>query len=63
IVEFDHPVLGQVKIPGFPVSFSRSASEVRSAAPHFGQHTEEVLLQVGGYTWDEITELKEQEVT
>ena len=63
IVESDHPVLGRVKIPGFPVSFSRSPPEVRSAAPHFGQHTEEVLLQVGGYTWDEIAELKEQEVT
>jgi crotonobetainyl-CoA:carnitine CoA-transferase CaiB-like acyl-CoA transferase len=33
---------------------------VRSAAPEFGQHTEEVLLEVAGYTWEEIARLKDQ---
>jgi crotonobetainyl-CoA:carnitine CoA-transferase CaiB-like acyl-CoA transferase len=31
---------------------------VRRAAPHHGEHTEEVLLE-GGYSWDEITRLRD----
>jgi crotonobetainyl-CoA:carnitine CoA-transferase CaiB-like acyl-CoA transferase len=31
---------------------------VRRVAPHHGEHTEEVLLETG-YTWDEITRLRE----
>jgi len=63
IVDFNHPILDRVKVPGFPISLSRTPAEARTAAPQFGQHTEEVLLEVGGYTWDEIARLKEEEVT
>jgi crotonobetainyl-CoA:carnitine CoA-transferase CaiB-like acyl-CoA transferase len=31
---------------------------VRRVAPHHGEHTEEVLLE-SGYTWDEITRLRD----
>jgi crotonobetainyl-CoA:carnitine CoA-transferase CaiB-like acyl-CoA transferase len=31
-------------------------------APEFGQHTEEVLIEMGGYTWEEIAEFREKEV-
>ncbi len=61
IIEFEHPVLGRVKFPGSPVSFSKTPARTRSAAPTFGQHTEDVLLN-SGYTWDEIADLKKQEV-
>ena len=62
IIEFDHPTLGRVKVPGFPVGLSETPASVRSAPPQFGQNTEEVLLEIGGYNWDEITTLREQEV-
>jgi crotonobetainyl-CoA:carnitine CoA-transferase CaiB-like acyl-CoA transferase len=62
IVDFDHPSLGKVKLPGIPFSLSATPGTVRRAAPQFGEHTEEVLTEVGGYTWDEIAKLREQGV-
>jgi len=47
IVETDHPVAGKVKSIGLPIKFSDTPGSVRSAAPVFGQHTREVLLEVG----------------
>ncbi len=62
IINFDHPVLGKVKQVGSPVQLSKTPSRRMSEAPEFGQHTEEVLMEIGGYSWEEITELKEQKV-
>jgi CoA:oxalate CoA-transferase len=62
IVDFDHPSMGKVKLPGIPFSLSVTPGSVRRAAPQFGEHTEEVLIEVGGYTWDEIARLREQGV-
>jgi crotonobetainyl-CoA:carnitine CoA-transferase CaiB-like acyl-CoA transferase len=36
---------------------------VRDAAPEFGQHTEEVLTELLGYTWDQVSELRAKKVT
>lgn len=64
ISELDHPVLGKVKVVGPPVVFSKTpglrGAEMRPA-PELGQDTEEVLQEVGGYTWEEITRLREEQ--
>ena len=39
-----------------PVRFSATPADVRADLPELGQHTEEVLLELG-YTWDDIGEL------
>jgi crotonobetainyl-CoA:carnitine CoA-transferase CaiB-like acyl-CoA transferase len=62
IVDFNHPTAGQVKLVGIPVGLSMTPGRIRMGAPEFGQHTEEVLMEVGGYTWEEIAELKSQEI-
>ncbi len=62
ITDFAHPALGDIKVVGCPVTFSDAEVGPRLPAPEFGQHTEEVLLEIGGYTWDEVAELKEQGV-
>jgi len=49
-------------VMGMPLRFSETPAEVRAEAPQFGQHTEEVLIEVGGYSWEEISLLKEEEV-
>jgi len=58
VVEWDHPTLGPIKFLGFPVRFSQTPASLRLPAPEFGQHTEEVLLEVAGYSWDDLGQLK-----
>jgi crotonobetainyl-CoA:carnitine CoA-transferase CaiB-like acyl-CoA transferase len=58
----DHPVWGRIKMVGFPWDFSGTPASWRREAPEFGQHTEEILLELG-YTWEDIAKLKEEEVT
>jgi crotonobetainyl-CoA:carnitine CoA-transferase CaiB-like acyl-CoA transferase len=62
VVEIDHPTVGKVKTPGFPVDFSKTPVLLPTPAPELGQHTEEVLIELAGYTWADIAELREQEV-
>jgi len=57
----DHPVWGRIKVIGFPWVFSETPASWRREAPEFGQHTEEILLEMG-YTWDDITKLKDADV-
>lgn len=62
IVDFDHPVLGKTKIVGFPVKFSKTPAAIKLPAPMLSEHTEMVLNEIGGYTWEEISQLREEEV-
>ena len=62
ILEYDHPVLGRkIKMMGMPMELKKTPCSIRQPAPELGQHTEDVLLEIG-YTWDDIGQLKEQEV-
>ena len=62
IMDFDHPAHGPIKIVGPPFHFSETPATVRRPAPEFGQHTEEVLMEVCGYTWEEMEKLRIEEV-
>jgi len=55
--EIDHPVVGKFKCIESPINYSKTPASIRTAAPALGQHTEEVLLDLG-YSWDDISELK-----
>jgi crotonobetainyl-CoA:carnitine CoA-transferase CaiB-like acyl-CoA transferase len=61
VVWYDHPVLGKTKMIGFPWDFNQTPASVRREAPEFGQHTEEILLELG-YIWEDITKLKAEKV-
>jgi len=61
LVELTHPVAGKVKIPGSPVKLSETPAEVKMPAPVLGQHSEEIL-QMLGYTQDQISDLKNTKV-
>ena len=49
---------GPVKMVATPMDFSGTPWAPRGPAPEFGQHTEEVLLELG-HDWDVIVQLKE----
>ncbi|MDD5288241.1 MAG: CoA transferase [Dehalococcoidales bacterium] len=56
-VDLHHPS-SNAKVVATPVKFCQNPSEVRSAAPEVGQHTEEVLLE-HDYSWEDIARFKE----
>jgi crotonobetainyl-CoA:carnitine CoA-transferase CaiB-like acyl-CoA transferase len=62
ITAIEHPVLGKTKVIGCPIKFSQTPADVNSSAPNFGQHTEEVLINTCGYSWEEIEKLKDDQV-
>jgi len=62
IVPFEHPRFGPTNVVGLPVHLSATPGSIRLPAPEFGQHTEEILVRLLGYTWDDVAALKEREV-
>ncbi|MDD5094102.1 MAG: CoA transferase [Dehalococcoidia bacterium] len=62
IIDYDHPVFGKTKLNGFPFELTKTPASIRREAPEFGQHTEEVLTELLGYSWDKVVGLKNEEV-
>lgn len=56
-----HPSLGNIDVVGMPIGFSRISTEIRRHAPAHGEHTEEVLGELG-YSSAEIAALRTQRV-
>jgi crotonobetainyl-CoA:carnitine CoA-transferase CaiB-like acyl-CoA transferase len=56
IVDIDHPALGPVKLADHPIRYSETPHEIRTVAPEHGEHTEEILLELG-YDWTDIERL------
>jgi len=54
--DVEHPIIGKMKNIGYPVKFSRTPQQFRSAAPWLGQHTTDVLTELG-YPTDQIDSL------
>ncbi len=62
IVEFEHPSSGKLKEIGIPVEFSKAPVSIREPAPQLGQHTEEVLIGILGFSWEDIEGLRDRGV-
>jgi CoA:oxalate CoA-transferase len=47
VVELPHPQLGTVRLLGLPVKLSATSGAIRRAPPLLGEHTDEVLREIG----------------
>ena len=57
VVEVDHPSRGKYLTVGNPVKMSDSITEVKRS-PLLGEHTDEILTRVLGYSANELAEIK-----
>ena len=62
VVEFDHLVIGKFRWPLTPLPYSETPVSNRKAAPALGESTEEILIEMLGYAWGDIVELKNEGV-
>ena len=58
VATVEHPVLGTQKILGHGVNLERTPPIMRSATPETGQHTDEILCELG-YDGPAIAHLRE----
>lgn len=54
----EHSTAGTVPSPGFPVKMSVSPTPIRFPAPQLGEHNEEILTQLLGYTKKQVDGLR-----
>jgi crotonobetainyl-CoA:carnitine CoA-transferase CaiB-like acyl-CoA transferase len=62
VVDYDHPALGNLTLLGMPVKLSATPGEPRGHAPELGEHTELLLTEMLGYSWDDVARLREANV-
>ncbi len=53
--------MAQNPLANTPLNFHQNPGSIKGPAPELGQHTEEVLIDLG-YHWDDITRFKDEGV-
>jgi crotonobetainyl-CoA:carnitine CoA-transferase CaiB-like acyl-CoA transferase len=61
LTEVPHQTLGKTKTLGAPVKFSHTPSEVRRGAPVLGQHSREILAEIG-FSAEQIANMERDKV-
>ena len=60
VLEFEHPRAGRVRVLKHPVRYSSGEATLRRPPPDLGEHTTEVLLEVG-YTAEQVADMRAAE--
>jgi crotonobetainyl-CoA:carnitine CoA-transferase CaiB-like acyl-CoA transferase len=61
IVDIPHPLIPDLRLLGLPIKLSETPGDIRLPPPLKGQHTEEVLIDLG-YSTADITALRARQV-
>ncbi|MBI4282985.1 MAG: CoA transferase [Chloroflexi bacterium] len=61
ITTIDHPIRGKIRMLGVPVKMAKTPGKPQKPAPLLGEHTQEILTELG-YSTREITELEKSKV-
>lgn len=61
IKSVDYRGLGKVDLPGYPIKFSGNQAGFKTPAPETGEHTNQIMAELG-YTEQDIARLKEQSI-
>ena len=61
-LKIEHPTAGLIDLPGFPYKMSQTPAKLHRHPPLLGEHTEEVLIDLLGYSAEKVARLREQKV-
>ncbi len=57
-VKVNHPTMGEIIEPGFPIKFSETKGDISAPAPLLGEHNEEVLCGRLGYGREDLSKMR-----
>jgi len=62
VVDIEHPDMGKIRIPAFPIRFSKAAVKSQLTGPKLGENTFEILHDLLSYSEEDIAQLKQRGV-
>jgi crotonobetainyl-CoA:carnitine CoA-transferase CaiB-like acyl-CoA transferase len=57
----DYKGIGKINIPGYPIHFSECVAGTKQHAPAIGEHTNQILMELG-YSNEDIQKLRQEEI-
>ena len=62
LIELDHPAVGKTLYPGNPLKLSLTPADTSKRAPLLGEHSEQILGELLGYSEADIAALRQERV-